>query len=244
MSRSQQASHYAPPDGFILGSSRSPGVEVYAPVSGERPPRCGGCTALRTATPCSRCGAVELLTGIRLAATLDEAEAKERLQAWLDQALFPVQPARDAVLERVEVPCDQDGRVLGGLNLERLAVGSQGEPCAELPPLDRDPAPLSTLVVVPVWVARFEWRGRRGQVVINGFDGTVSGDRPVDFGRLRRSALLGTVPAVALGLCLGLPTLLLAGFGVLIWGAALLTMLVAHRRWARMERTALEQQRW
>lgn len=245
MSRSARATRYAPPPGFVITTSRDPGVEVYAPATTLPPGLCAGCGGSRSATPCLRCGEVEHVAPRALAATLDRQEARELGESWLAEVVRPAPEALQALdrLALLEVPCAADGSTLGVLPPMQLPRAGEGSPTDHWPALER-PLVGTSLYVVPVWAASFERDGRTGWLVIDATDGRVSGDRPVDPTRLRLFALVGLLPGALLGFCVGTPALLLAGFGLLIWAAALALLVLGHVRWARLERRAYGAQRW
>jgi hypothetical protein len=69
--------------------------------------------------------------------------------------------------------------------------------------------------LLPVYLANYTYAHKTYQVMINGQTGTITGQRPVDWGKvwLAVAGLVG--PGVTLGL-IGLITLLSADIGVLI----------------------------
>lgn len=245
MSRSVRATRYRPPPGFVIASSRDPGIEVYAPASPVERRLCAGCGGYRTGDPCLRCDQDEVLRPQRVVPTLDREEAVERARSWLAEVIRPAPEALAALdrLEPLDVPCDAQGSTLGALPPQQLSITGQTEPADEVPLLTR-PLPTPQLLLVPVFAASYERDGRVGWLIVNAVDGWVTGERPVDGSRLRVHAVLGLIPGFALGFCIGTPALLLAGFGLLIWAAALALLLLGQIRWARMERRAYGAERW
>lgn len=75
--------------------------------------------------------------------------------------------------------------------------------------------------LMPVWVHSMVWGDRRWVVLVNGETGEVSGPRPVHWRKVYAAMVCLLAPGVLTGLCVGLPTLVLAGFGLLVWVVAL-----------------------
>lgn len=81
-------------------------------------------------------------------------------------------------------------------------------------------------VLLPAWVTGYTWGGKSWQVVVNGATAEVGGTRPVAWARVWLAVFGLQVPGVAIGVCIGLPTLVFAGFGLVVWMFALILMLI------------------
>ena len=80
-------------------------------------------------------------------------------------------------------------------------------------------------ILLPVYIAAYQFAGKTYQLLVNGQSGEISGQRPVDWKKvwLAMAALL--LPGVVLSI-LGLLTLPIAGIGVILGGAGGLLLLV------------------
>ncbi|MEZ4317413.1 MAG: hypothetical protein R3F61_07910 [Myxococcota bacterium] len=71
--------------------------------------------------------------------------------------------------------------------------------------------------LLPVWLSTYTWDGRRWVLVVNGASGEVGGTRPVAWSRVYLAILALLTPGFFTGVCIGLPTLLFMGFGLVVW---------------------------
>jgi hypothetical protein len=55
---------------------------------------------------------------------------------------------------------------------------------------------------------------------------------------------LALLPGAVLGFCVGSPTLVFFGFGLLVWAAALAVLFSGHFLAGRAHRRALREERW
>lgn len=96
------------------------------------------------------------------------------------------------------------------------------------------------LVLVPIWAGTFVFAGSTWTVRVDGRTGEVRGRRPVAWSRVRAHGLLLMAPGLFLGTCVGLPTLVIAGFGLLVWMVALLLLAAGGASALRVHSRALE----
>jgi len=73
-----------------------------------------------------------------------------------------------------------------------------------------------TYALMPVYVSAFTFRGRSWVVLVNGATGHVGGQRPVAWWKVYSVMAAAVLPGVFVGVCIGLPGLLVAGLGVAV----------------------------
>jgi predicted RNA-binding Zn-ribbon protein involved in translation (DUF1610 family) len=80
----------------------------------------------------------------------------------------------------------------------------------------------------PVWVSAYRTEGYDAPfvVLVNGVTGTVGGTRPVAWMRVYLATAALLLPGFFTGVCIGLPTLLFMGFGLLVWVFAFFLLIV------------------
>jgi hypothetical protein len=70
-------------------------------------------------------------------------------------------------------------------------------------------------VLLPMYVAAYHYGGKTYQVLVNGQNGEVSGQKPVAWWKIYAAIAAATTPAFFVGLCLGVPLLFAAGAGLI-----------------------------
>lgn len=81
-------------------------------------------------------------------------------------------------------------------------------------------------VLLPVYVSAYTFSGAVYQVLVNGQNGAISGQRPVDWQKVWLVILAVFAPGVLLGLA-GLVTIPLAGFGMILGGVGVVLLIIA-----------------
>jgi Zn finger protein HypA/HybF involved in hydrogenase expression len=80
-------------------------------------------------------------------------------------------------------------------------------------------------ILLPVYVASYSYDGQVFQALVNGQNGSISGQRPVDWNKVWLVIALLLSPGILFGI-IGLVTLLFAGVGVLIGGFGLVLLII------------------
>jgi DNA-directed RNA polymerase subunit RPC12/RpoP len=80
-------------------------------------------------------------------------------------------------------------------------------------------------ILLPVYVASYVYRGKVYQALLNGQNGAISGQRPVDWNKVWLVVAALLLPGIVLGV-IGLVTLLFAGIGVLIGGFGFVLLII------------------
>lgn len=81
-------------------------------------------------------------------------------------------------------------------------------------------------VLLPVWSAVWRAGDRSFVLVVNGATGEVGGSRPVAWGRVYLAMAALLLPGLFTGVCIGLPTLLFAGVGLIVWAVAFVMLIL------------------
>jgi hypothetical protein len=81
-------------------------------------------------------------------------------------------------------------------------------------------------LLLPVYLTTYRYAGKVYQVIINGQNGTIAGQRPVDWAKIWVVIGLLVTPGILLGL-IGLVTIPLAGIGIGIGLVGLLLLIIA-----------------
>lgn len=80
-------------------------------------------------------------------------------------------------------------------------------------------------ILLPIYVASYSYGGRSFQALVNGQNGAISGQRPVDWNKIWLVIAAMLLPGIFLGI-IGLVTLLFAGIGMLIGGFGLVLLVI------------------
>lgn len=80
-------------------------------------------------------------------------------------------------------------------------------------------------ILLPVHIANYSYRGSSYQVIINGQGGTITGQRPVDWGKVW--LVIAAILSPGFLLCLvGVITVLLGGVGIIIGGLGFIFLVI------------------
>jgi len=71
-----------------------------------------------------------------------------------------------------------------------------------------------TYALLPIYVSAFQFRDRTWVVLVNGATGVVGGQRPVAWWKVYLAMAAALLPGLFVGVCIGLPGLLVAGLGL------------------------------
>jgi len=80
-------------------------------------------------------------------------------------------------------------------------------------------------ILLPLYVYSYVFDGRTYQILINGQNGGITGQRPVDWLKVWLVILALLTPGFALGI-VGVVTLFFAGFGVIIGGFGFILLVI------------------
>jgi len=97
--------------------------------------------------------------------------------------------------------------------------------------------------LLPVWVSTYTWGGRSWVVLVNGATGEVGGTRPVAWGRVYLAIVALLTPGLFTGVCIGIPSLLLMGVGLIVWIFALILIIIGAIFSVKLYKRALGEER-